>query len=311
LVIAVINLVGVLYLRLSANKALQTGLVAILLLVVTGYGYGVHERNKVWKTDEALWRDVTEKSPNNGRGWMNYGLTLMGKGDYKNADYCYQQALAKTPRYYILHINMGILKEATGNSVEAEQYFKNALAYGPGYVEPYYYYSRHLLHAKRIDEAVIYCEKGLQIFKGHMYSLYLLMDIYNYAQNWPKLKEASLRTLAIYPNDTKAQGYLAFADNPTSAVPPVAAGKATAADYVNQSMAYYHAGRYQECIGACRKALELQPNYAEAYNNICTAYNQLQKYDSAIIACNKAVELKPDFQLAKNNLNWAKSQLKK
>ena len=59
------------------------------------------------------------------------------------------------------------------------------------------------------------------------------------------------------------------------------------------------------------KALEKQPNYAEAYNNICTAYNNLQKYDSAAWACSKALELKSDFQLAKNNLNWAKSQLKK
>lgn len=311
LVIAVVNLIGNLYLRLSHNKAVQTAMVVILLLVVSGYGYGVHERNQVWKTDESLWRDVTEKSPNNGRGWMNYGLTLMGKGDYTNADYCYQQALAKTPRYYILHINIGILKEATGNSAEAEQYFKNALTYGDGkYVEPFYYYSRHLLHAKRIDESVIYCEKGLQIFGGHVYSLYLLMDIYNYAQNWPKLKEAAQRTLAIYPNDAKAQSMLALAMNPASGVAPVPA-KATAVDFLNQSLAYYQAGRYRECIDACNKALELQPNYAEAYNNMCSAYNQLGKFDSAVIAGTKAVELKPDFQLAKNNLNWAKSQLKK
>lgn len=310
LVIAVINLIGNLYLRLSHNKAVQTAMVVILLLVVSGYGYGVHERNKVWKTDESLWRDVTEKSPNNGRGWMNYGLTLMGKGDYTNADYCYQQALSKTPRYYILHINIGILKEATGNPAAAEPYFKNALEYGPNYVEPYYYYARHLLHAKRIDEAVIYCEKGLQIFSGHLYSRYLLMDIYNYAQNWPKLKEAAQATLAIYPNDAKAQSMLALAINPASGVAPVPA-KATAVDFLNQSLAYYQAGRYRECIDACNKALELQPNYAEAYNNMCSAYNQLGQFDSAVIAGTKAVELKPDFQLAKNNLNWAKSQLKK
>lgn len=310
LVIAVINLIGNLYLRLSHNKAVQTAMVVVLLLVVSGYGYGVHERNKVWKTDESLWRDVTEKSPNNGRGWMNYGLTLMGKGDYTNADYCYQQALSKTPRYYILHINIGILKEATGNPAAAEPYFKNALEYGPNYVEPYYYYARHLLHAKRIDEAVIYCEKGLQIFSGHLYSRYLLMDIYNYAQNWPKLKEAAQATLAIYPNDAKAQSMLALAMNPASGVAPVPA-KATAVDFLNQSLAYYQAGRYRECIDACNKALELQPNYAEAYNNMCSAYNQLGQFDSAVIAGTKAVELKPDFQLAKNNLNWAKSQLKK
>ena len=40
----------------------------------------------VWHTEETLWRDVTQKSPGNGRGFMNYGLALMAKGDYAGAE---------------------------------------------------------------------------------------------------------------------------------------------------------------------------------------------------------------------------------
>ena len=105
------------------------------LLAIAGYGYGAHHRNEIWKTDEALWKDVTEKSPNNGRGWMNYGLTQMAKGNYKDADYAYQQALPKVAQYYILHINIGILKEAIGNKTEAEQLITMALLrWGERYV---------------------------------------------------------------------------------------------------------------------------------------------------------------------------------
>ena len=41
---------------------------------------GTHERNRVWHDDESLWRDVVAKSPNNGRGLMNYGLIFMQRG---------------------------------------------------------------------------------------------------------------------------------------------------------------------------------------------------------------------------------------
>src|SRR6266550_6507658 len=42
-------------------------------------GYATFQRNKVWNTEETLWRDVTIKSPRNPRGLMNYGNTLMTK----------------------------------------------------------------------------------------------------------------------------------------------------------------------------------------------------------------------------------------
>ena len=43
-----------------------------------------------------LWYDGTIKSPNNGRGLMNYGLTLMARGDYDNAEDYFIQAHEKS-----------------------------------------------------------------------------------------------------------------------------------------------------------------------------------------------------------------------
>jgi protein O-mannosyl-transferase len=50
------------------------------ILLLSAFAYGTHQRNIVWHTEETLWKDVTEKSPRNGRGLMNYGLTQMAKG---------------------------------------------------------------------------------------------------------------------------------------------------------------------------------------------------------------------------------------
>ena len=59
--------------------------------------------------EETLFYDVTIKSPENGRGLMNYGLTLNGQrpNALKGLDY-FIRATKFTPNYPTLEINSGI-----------------------------------------------------------------------------------------------------------------------------------------------------------------------------------------------------------
>ena len=82
-----------------------------------------------------------------------------------------------------------------------------------------------------------------------------------------------------------------------------------AAFYLDQSLEYYQAERFEDSIAACRTALSLQANYAEAWNNIGAAYNRLGQYHQAAEACEKALRLKPDYELAANNLRFAQKRL--
>lgn len=300
---------NVYYKTLAGKESAKYALITVLLFAFAGYAYGTHQRNKVWKTDELLWKDVTEKSPNNGRGWMNYGLTQMAKGDMAGAQHSYEQALTKTPYYYILHINLGVLKEAQGDKATAEAYFKNGLAYGPNYVEPYYYYARFLFNSGRAIEAEPYITQALSKFAGHVYSRYLQMDIYNNLALWDKLKVAAETTLQIYPNDPKAMMYLTMLQNPSALAATSQSVKI--ATLINQSLAHYNARDYRACIDDCNKVLAMDARNTTAYNNICSAYNMMSKFDSAVIYCSRAVEIDPNYTQAANNLNWAKSQMKK
>ena len=78
-----------------------------------------------------------------------------------------------------------------------------------------------------------------------------------------------------------------------------------AEEYLNLSLLYYNNGQFIECIEACKKSIELKPDYALAYNNLCSAYNALKEWDKAIEACEKAVKIDPDFQRASNNMKLA------
>jgi tetratricopeptide (TPR) repeat protein len=60
--------------------------------------------------------------------------------------------------------------------------------------------------------------------------------------------------------------------------------------------------RYLDSVAACQKALQLRPDYAEAYNSLATAYVALEMWDEAIQAAQQALQLNPDLPLARDNL---------
>jgi tetratricopeptide (TPR) repeat protein len=276
----------------------------IIAVLLTASVYGTHQRNKVWKTEETLWRDVTEKNPSNGRGLMNYGLTLMAKGDYAHAEKYFLQALNLNPQYATLHINLGVLNEATGNQVQAEQYFKKAISLQPNYPEGYFYYARFLNKQRRFEEAIEHLNKTLSIAPAHMNARYLLITSYQDIADFNKAAEIARQTLRIAPHDQQALLLLAAIDSGTSN-PGVLASAKTPEHYINLSLSHYRAGEFAQCIAAAQKALQLRPDDERAYNNICAAYNELGQWENAIEAGRRAVSLNPANTLARNNLAWA------
>ncbi len=56
-------------------------------------------------------------------------------------------------------------------------------------------------------------------------------------------------------------------------------------------------GEHQQGIDAYSEAIQLKPDYAEAYNNRGNAYYWLREYQSAMADYNQAIQLKPNFAL--------------
>ena len=285
---------------------------AIVFIVLSSYAYGTYQRNKVWRNDETLWYDVTIKSPKNGRGLMNYGLTQMSKGNYPVALSYFEKALEYNSKYYSLFINLGIVKNAMGKPAEAEEYFKQAIAVMPGLFEPYYYYANFLKGNNRIDEAKQLDQKALSISPYYLDARFLLMSIYQEKESWDSLKYLANTTLEIDPNNQRAKQFLDASNKRVSKLDATitqAADNNTPESYLNLSLQFFNKGLYEKCIEACQEAIKLKPGYADAYSNMCAAYNNLKQWDKAIEACNRALKSDPQHKLANGNLNWAKSNL--
>jgi tetratricopeptide (TPR) repeat protein len=299
--------------QIAINTRYQTLIFSAALVILALNAYGVHQRNSVWRTEESLWYDVTVKSPNNGRGLMNYGLSQMAKGNFNTALDYYERALPMLPTYSTLYINIGIAKGAKGLHTEAEQNFKMGIFFAPNAFDPYVYYARYLKENKKYEEAKVMAEKALQLNPQSILTLQILMEIYNNLSLWEQLEATANQNLAILPNDPIALQYLDAARKKDKIATASAgnAGKAhTPEDLLNLSLAFYNMGMYEKCIEACEKALELKPDYAGAYNNISAAYNKLEQWEKGADAARKALKLDPNNQLAKGNLAWALSETK-
>ena len=290
------------------QKKGQSVLLILILSFLSVNAYGIHERNKIWKDELSLWKDVSIKSPKNGRGLMNYGLALMAEGNYAEAEIYYNKALELTPNYSNIYINLGILKNVIGDKKAAENNFIKATELRSEYHPAWYYYGKFLSQEKRFEEAKKSLIKVLELSPSYDNTLELLLEIYHQNENWQEMESLSKSILQDNASDALAQNYLDIATNKKTiydVMEKEIAKSPTPEKYLNLSLEYFNGERYSKCIQAAEKALQLKSDYAEAYNNIGIAYFKLEKYDQAIEAYHKALKINPEYVLAKNNLKEA------
>jgi len=260
----------------------------IVMAILTFHAYGTYQRNEVWDSGASLWLDVTNKSPKNGRGLMNYGLTKMKSGDMEQAIHYFKRALNTSyGRHPYLYVNLGIatnvLSERSGDpriKLEAEEYLKTALRLGPGYPVTHYRYAAWLHKNGNSSKALVHVRRAIELSPAHGSARKLLDQI--------------VQAVDVEIN-------MAATDAKSINTPEA---------FLNLSLRYYELGYFDQSIEAAESALQRKPDYKLAYNNVCTANIKLKEFRKAIAACEKALELDPDYKLAQNNLRWARESSK-
>ena len=244
--------------RLLQISSAKSALSAVLLLILCTSAFATFQRNKVWQTEETLWRDVTIKSPNNSRGLMNYGNTLMAKGDFNGALDYFHRALALAPQYSVLFINLAIAEDATNQTALAEQHFKEAMRLAPSSPDSYTYYARYLVAHSRAPEADMFIRNALALSptdltardlraqidrQPHTPEQYLALSLQDYNEaNYEAAIAAGQRALTLKPDYAEAFNNICAANNKL--------------------------GRYDEAANACAQALRIKPDFDLARNNL-------------------------------------------
>ncbi|HYM25982.1 MAG TPA: tetratricopeptide repeat protein [Vicinamibacterales bacterium] len=254
--------------RLATTGRRRLAAAAVVAAIAAAETVGVHARNEVWRTDDSLWLDVTEKSPTNGRGLMNYGLTRMEKGDYASAIAYFERALPFTPNYSLLHINLGVAYGGAGRPADADREFRAAIAIAPADWRSHYFYGRWLRGVGRLPDAIAQLQVAV-------------------AQNAADVDSQTLLQIALREVRPNPESYLAlslaqyrtgrFQDCVTSATEALRLRPDYAEAFNNIAACHNALGEWDAGIAAAEAAVRLRPDFALARNNLTYAQQQKQR----------------------------------
>ena len=77
----------------------------------------------------------------------------------------------------------------------------------------------------------------------------------------------------------------------------------TKEDYYSQGMELFAEDKLEEAIAAYQKALQEDPNYAEALHALAMTYANMDRFDEAIEVGKKLIEASPEDELAYTSLS--------
>jgi tetratricopeptide (TPR) repeat protein len=284
-----------------APRGLQRATAAAAIVVLVAHGIGTWDRNRVWRSEASLWLDVTRKSPQNGRGLMNYGLTRMQEGDLQGARDAFERAVLLTPNYSTLQVNLGIAYGALGQRPAAEAHFRRALEIGAD-ADGHYYYGRWLAGSGRGPEAVAHLLQAVSISPARLDARDLLMQLDAAAGEDGSLVTLARDTLTLDPSHLDAAAY-------ARGESPAARRAATTEAAMAAGLSALAGGRFDEAAECFRQMVRLNPRSADGWNNRGWAQLQLGFAPAAVTSFERALAIDPGFERARNNLALARKAL--
>lgn len=283
------------YNLIETTKNFNFKLIIVTALIIISHSIGTFQRNRVWDNSTSLWKDVTIKSPNNGRGLMNYGIALLREGDHKAASMYFEKSLKILPNYSTLHTSIGLLHGATKNHKKANQFFKSGIKLSKkSDPKAYYFYAQYLANNKQYKEAIPLLVKAISL-----------------STNYDK-PQALLKQIIDNKNITLDNKKPSMKENLSKIIEEIK--KKPSYDlFIKLGSQYSKLSNYKKSNEIYFTALKIRPNASnksQIYDKICANYNNLKQWDKAIQACKKALKINPKLKSAKNNMAKAKPNLK-
>jgi Flp pilus assembly protein TadD len=195
----------------EGHRALRLTTAGAAIAALAVLGIAAFRQTAYWKTSRTLFEHTLAVTRNNHIIQNNLGVVVGREGDSAEAIDLYRQALATVPDYAEAHANLAHELLKAGNFAEAEQHLTQALAERPN------------LASAHGDFGVLMAAKG----------------------QFEAARQQFERALAIAPADADNESNLCFA--------------------------LTHLGRPDEAMVHCEAALRIDPNHADAKFNLNNA----------------------------------------
>jgi predicted TPR repeat methyltransferase len=208
------------------------------------------------------------------------GDFFVSKGDLVEAEKFYRNAVALDPNYTDAVVSLAFVLYDSENYEQAQLSLIKALELTSTNADVYFMLGS-IYHAQsNINEALKNIELAIQINPDFQFAYRKLFQILIEQNSFDLLKTKAQQVLNIFPNSAEYRFYLAEA--------------------------CYNLTNYKEAVEEYKKVLVLQPDAFPAHINLGNAYSHLNEYFEAMKSYNNALKLEHDsfdshFGLAKVN----------
>lgn len=247
--------------------------IAPALLLALGVATSMQSR--VYRNNEALWRDTLAQNPAAVMAWLNLADTFAQAGRYDEAIATFQQAIRIRPDDPHGHNDLGNVLVLAGRPAEALPHFERALALKPDMADALSNFGNALRSLGRSEEAIVQYRRALELKPDHAGALNNLGA--ELAQTGRSQEAVPLfeRALRVKPAD--------------------------AAMHDNLAGALRELRRFDAALAEHETALRLKPDSAEAHANFARTLAALGRFDEAWRHFERALEIKPALVSARSH----------
>jgi tetratricopeptide (TPR) repeat protein len=187
-----------------SNTAVRAFASTGLIVLAAAFFLLTFQRNRVFANEKAYYRDIIQKAPSS-RAYVNYGLTLMRRGQYDEALKYYQLALELAPNWHIIHINMGLVYQQQGRWDQARYHFDRAVQVEQYSAQALVYRGEYFLNRKDYAAALRDFEKSIPLSR-ELFAIYKGMATASAGLgDWTASVAHTIQCRNLDPQQTEAQ----------------------------------------------------------------------------------------------------------
>jgi tetratricopeptide (TPR) repeat protein len=214
------------------------------------------------------------------RNYLSLGFVFFERGYFEQAEIYFRQAVKDDPSSAEALYGLGSAYLQQQKKTEARESFQRVLqmhAYYPGTL-PNAWNNLGILEARegKIDLAIPYFQRALQIDPEHVIALQNLGSAYRQKKDWPEAKRVLERALELNPDDPEANYSL--------------------------GMVYAQQNDTDHAYEYLQKALASRPAYPEALNNLGILYLRTGRPEEAKHSFEESIRVAPAYDQAYLNL---------
>jgi len=266
----------------SSRSAARMGAAALLTAAGLGIGLTVL-RNRVYRSDLALWSDTVAKRPGNPYAHNDLGNAWKAAGRVTDAAGQFEEALRLKPDFAEAENNLGNVRWDQGERLEAVARYRRALELRPRYPEADNNLGVAATAMGHREDAIAYFKRALDIDPEYADARYNLGVALAEAGRLPEAIDAYQAVLEAEPGFAEAR--------------------------LNLGTALARSGQVDAAIVQFREVVRERPGYAEAHYDEANALALAGRLGEAIAGYEAALRLRPDYDAARLHLERVRAML--